>query len=146
MDVLDVVIRALHFAFASVWFGNKLGLPSDMRETIRDMDGPEDGLVRRLRRSVGMDIVGAAGVAVTGGLLVYRLGVGEVDLLAWAGAAVALGIVVVAILVTTPARRGLRTALAAGKRPEAIAAANRVSAAMNIEGFMWLAALVLMLL
>ena len=63
----------------------------------------------------------------------------------WAGATAALGLVAVAIMVTGPARRDLRAALAAGQRPEATAAGKRVAGAINIEGLLWLVALVLML-
>lgn len=143
-DVLVLVLLVLHVTFAAVWFANRLGLPSDMRDAIRAMEGPEHGLAQRIRRSVRLDGVGAAGVFVTGGLLVYRRGFGDVDLTVWVGAAVAVGLVVMSFLVTRPARRTLRAALSGGHRPEATAAARRVIGAMSVEGFLWLVALVLM--
>ena len=142
-DVLVLVLLVLHVTFAAVWFANRLGLPSDMRDAIRAMEpraraGTADqavGAPRRCRRG---------GVFVTGGLLVYRRGFGDVDLTVWVGAAVAVGLVVMSFLVTRPARRTLRAALSGGHRPEATAAARRVIGAMNVEGFLWLVALVLM--
>ena len=145
VDVLGIALVALHIAFAAVWFGHKLALPSDMRAAIHAMEGPETGLVGRLRRSVALDWVAAVGVLATGVLLAYRQGFGEVKVSVWAGATAALGLVAVAIMVTGPARRDLRAALAAGQRPEATAAGKRVAGAINIEGLLWLVALVLML-
>lgn len=145
MDALGVTVTALHVAFAAVWFGHKLALPSDVRESIKEMREPDAGLVGRLRRGVGLDTVAVVGVVATGGLLAFRQGFSEVEISVWAGAAVAVGLVVVALMVTRTARRELRAALLAGDRPEATAAAKRFAAAVNLEGFLWLAALVLML-
>ena len=144
--LLLVLLVVLHVAFAAVWFGNRLGLPADMRETIHAMEEPEQGLVRRIRRSAGLDRTGMAGVLVTGGLLIYRIGPAEVDVTTWAGAATALAMIGVTFLLTRPARKELRSALLAGQRPEAVAAAKRVTGALNLEAFLWVIALVLMLI
>lgn len=144
VDVLGVALTTLHIAFAAIWFGHKLALPADARASIHGMEGPEAGLVGRLRRAVGLDVISATGAILTGGLMAYRAGLGEIRITVWLGAAVAVGLIVFAVLVTRPARAELRGALLAGLRPEATAAAKRVANAVNLEGFLWLAALVLM--
>jgi hypothetical protein len=127
-DVLTVILTALHIAFAAVWFGNRIGLTSDISETIHDMDGPAEGLIRRMVRSARFDWMAAAGVFVTGALLVVRIGPGDVGVSVWLGAAAALALVVVTLLLTRPARKDLKDALAGGLRPEAVAAVKKVSA------------------
>lgn len=146
MDALGVTALVLHIAFAAIWFGHKLGLPADARITSRSMEGPDAGLVGRLKRAAGMDLLAAAGTLVTGGVLVYRRGIGNVEWTVHAGAGAAVAVIVVGLLVTRPARRELRQALVAGQRPEATAASRQLATAINLEGACWLAALVMMVL
>ncbi len=146
MDVLGVTALVLHIAFAAIWFGHKFGLPGDARSTARTMDGPQEGLIGRLKRSAGLDVLAAAGTLVTGGVLVYRQGIGEVEWTVLAGAGAAVGMILVSVLVTRAVRRQLRDALAAGQRPEAMAASRRLATAVNVEGLCWLVALVLMVI
>lgn len=146
MDVLSVTALVLHIAFAAIWFGHKLGLPGDARITARTMDGPQEGLIGRLKRAAGMDVLAAAGTFVTGGVLVYRQGIDQVEWTVHAGVGAAVGMILVSVLMTRPVRRQLRDALAAGQRPEATAASRRLATAVNVEGLCWLVALVLMVI
>ncbi len=144
MDVLGVTLLVLHIAFAAIWFGHKLGLPADARATVHGMDGPQQGLIERLKRAARLDVLAAAGTLVTGGALVYRRGLAEVPWTVYAGAGVAVALIVVSVMLTRPARRELRDALAGAERPEATAASRRLATAVNVEGLCWIAALVLM--
>lgn len=146
VDALGVAVLVLHIAFAAIWFGHKLGLPPDARATARVMDGPQPGLLGRLRRWARVDGVAAAGTLLTGVALAYRRGWDEVPWTVYVGAGVAVALIVVSVMLTRPARRSLRAALGDGLRPEATAAARRLATAVNVEGFLWLAALVLMVI
>lgn len=134
----------LHIAFAAIWFAHEMGLPGDARATSRAMEGPEQGLIVRLKRAARLDGLAAAGTLVTGGVLVYLRGFEEMTWTLYAGAGAAIGLIAVSLLLTRPVRRELRDALTAGQRPEATAASRRLATALNVEGACWLAALVLM--
>lgn len=139
-----VTLEILHIAFAAAWFGHKLLIPGDIRRAVHAGGAESEALLGRMKRAERLGILTGIGTLISGGGLMWLVGIETVDIGVWVG----LGLVVVALVVgvTTgrPASRLLRDAVARGDRVEATIAGGQVSRVLGLESLLWLGALVSM--
>jgi hypothetical protein len=139
-----VTLEIVHIAIAAAWFGHKLLIPSDIRRAVHAGGAESEALLGRMKRAERFGVVSGLGTLVSGGGLMWLVGIDTVDIGIWVG----LGLVVVALIVGAmtgrPASRLLRDAVARGDRVEATIAGVQVSRALGLESLLWLGALVSM--
>lgn len=139
-----LALQVAHIAIAAAWFGHKLLVPADIRQSVHAGQAEAEDLLRRLRRAERFGILSGAGTLVSGGALMWAVGVETLSVWIWVG----LGLVIVAIGIgATVARRAsqqLRDAVGRGDRVQATVVGRQINRALGIESLLWLGALVTM--
>lgn len=137
-------LRILHIAIAAAWFGHKLLIPGDIRRSIHAGQTESEALVQRLKRAERLGQVTGVGTLLSGGVLMWAVGVDTVSVGIWVG----LGLVLIAIFLGATmgrqASKELRDAVSKGDRVAAAVAAGQISRVLRIESLLWLGALVSM--
>lgn len=137
---MGTLLLIVHVGAATIWFGHKLTIPSDILRSLAAGDDHARLMVRRMR-VVGRLGIGSAVVTIlTGGALLSRadwtasavLGLGIM-------AAIAAG--AVGALVARPAWNGVAASVDRGDRVTAAAFGRRFGRALTLESALWLAAL-----
>jgi hypothetical protein len=139
-----VTLEIVHIAIAAAWFGHKLLIPGDIRKAVHAGGAESEALMGRMKRAERFGILSGLGTLLSGGALMWLVGIDTVDTGIWVG----LGLVVVALIVGAmtgrPASRLLRDAVARGDRVEATIAGGQVSRVLGLESLLWIGALVSM--
>ena len=139
---MRTLLLVVHIAAAAAWFGHKLMIPRDIRES----------LVEHSRASAMVERVGvAAPLGIASALITVASGVGLLALNSWtasallgAGIMAALGAIAVG---ASSARRAWRSLVGAVEDQDLVLAAafgRRFTRAMGLENLLWLAALAAM--
>lgn len=140
-----LALRILHVAIAAAWFGHKLLIPADIRESVHATGGDAEMLLGRLGRAERFGILSGLGTLLSGAALMWAVGVATISLWIWVG----LGLVVVAIGIGAgvgrPASKRLRDAIRRGDRVEATVAGRQLGRTLGLESLIWIGALVTML-
>ena len=139
-----VTLEIVHIAIAAAWFGHKLLIPGDIRRAVHAGGAESEALMGRMKRAERFGILSGLGTLLSGGTLMWLVGIDTVDTGIWVG----LGLVVVALIVGAmtgrPASRLLRDAVGRGDRVEATIAGGQISRALGLESLLWIGALVAM--
>jgi hypothetical protein len=139
-----VTLEIAHIAFAAAWFGHKLLIPGDIRRAVHAGGAESEALVGRMRRAERFGILAGLGTLLSGGGLMWLVGIDTVDVGIWVGLALVLAALVLGAMMRRPASRLLRNAVARGDRVEATIAGGQISRALGLESLLWLGALVSM--
>lgn len=141
-----LITKILHVAFAAAWFGHKLLIPRDLRQSIHNRH-EHMGLIRRVVRAERVGIVSGLGTLATGiALIVLTTGFAETPLRIWLGLAAVIAMVMVGALLGSPAWRDVRSGLEANDLPHAVSRVGPLIGALRLEGLLWILALTTMLL
>lgn len=141
-----LTLRILHIAIAAAWFGHKLLIPADIRESVHAGDGVAEALLDRLRRAERFGVLSGLGTLLSGGALMWAVGVETVRSWIWVGLALVVGAAGIGATVARPASKRLRAAVERGDRVEATVAGRQINRVFGIESMLWLGALVTMFL
>ncbi|MGZ8785601.1 MAG: hypothetical protein ACXW1Y_08580 [Acidimicrobiia bacterium] len=139
------VVRILHIAVAAVWFGHKLLIPADLRQSIGGGVEQAGALIVRLRRAEQLGVITGLGTLLTGLVLVFMIGPAMVGSGIYVGLGLVLGAIALGAIVARPASVRLREAVTAGDLEAAGSEARTVSQVLVAESVLWSAALVSML-
>ena len=141
-----IATKILHIAFAAAWFGHKLLIPRDVRQSVHDMaDG--DGLIRRMKRAERLGIGSGLGTLLTGiGLILLTVGFADTPIETYVGLAAVIAMFVVGAAVGRPAWNRIKASIEAGDAPGAAAGIKPFSRALALENLLWILALATMLL
>lgn len=138
--------KIIHIAFASAWFGHKLLVPRNLRQSIHEREDGQ-GVIARTRAAERLGIISGVGTVLSGLALIWMTtGLGDTPLSIWLGLAAALAMFVVGAGVASPAWRVIRHGLEEGDYPEAASRLRTFVGALHLEGLLWLLALTAMLL
>lgn len=140
-----LTLRILHVAIAAAWFGHKLLVPADIRQSVHAGQSEAEALVARLRRAERFGILSGIGTLLSGGALMWAVGVETVSLWIWVGLALVIVAIGIGATVARPASKQLRAAVSRGDRVEATVAGRQINRALGIEMVIWMGALVTML-
>jgi hypothetical protein len=134
------LLLVVHIVAASVWFGHKAAVPSDIRRSLAAGVEEARAMVERL----GL----LARVGISSALLTVVSGVGLLWNAGWTASAVlgvgimcALGAIAVGAAVARPAWNELVAAVAGGDLALAGAYGRRFSRWLTVESALWIAAL-----
>jgi hypothetical protein len=141
-----LTLRILHVAIAAAWFGHKLLVPSDIRESVHAGQANAEALLKRLRRAERVGILSGMGTLISGGALMWAVGIETVSLWIWVGLALVLVAISLGAAVARPASKRLRDAITRGDRVEATVAGRQINRVLSIEMMLWMAALATMLI
>lgn len=139
------VVRILHVAAAAAWFGHKLLIPIDLRQSIGGGVEQVRALIVRLRRAELLGVITGLGTLLTGLALVFMIGPAMVSFGIYVGLGLVLGAIAVGATVARPASGRLRVAAMSGDLEAAGSEARIVSQVLVAESVLWSAALVSML-
>jgi hypothetical protein len=140
-----LTLRILHVAIAAAWFGHKLLVPADIRESVHAGQANAEALMKRLRRAERFGILSGLGTLISGGALMWAVGIETVSLWIWVGLALVLVAIGIGATVARPASKRLRAAVGRGDRVEATVAGRQINRVLGIEMLLWVAALTTML-
>jgi hypothetical protein len=141
-----VVIRILHIGLAAAWFGHKLLIPMDLRETLRTIDGRDQSLLVRLQGAQRLGLITGTGTLATGVTLIVLIGPVAVSPWVFAGLTLVIAMFAVGALLARPSWNRLKASVETGDRRSARIAADALTRALNIESVVWVAVLVTMVI
>lgn len=136
-----VAVKILHIAFAAAWFGHKILIPRDVRQSVHDKSaGP--ALIQRMSRAERLGIGSGLMTILTGiGLILLGPGFADTPLQIYFGLAAALGMFVVGATVARPAWREIRAGIETSDSPRAAAGVKPLARALVVENLLWVVAL-----
>lgn len=102
--------------------------------------------MKRLRRAERFGILSGLGTLISGGALMWAVGIETVSLWIWVGLALVLVAIGIGATVARPASKQLRAAVSRGDRVEATVAGRQINRVLGIEMLLWVAALTTMLI
>lgn len=141
-----LITKILHVTFAAAWFGHRILVPRDLRQSIHNRH-EHMGLIQRVVRAERVGIVSGVGTLATGiALIVLTSGFAETPLRIWLGLAAVIAIFMVGALLASPAWRDVRAGLEANDLPRAVSRVGSLIGALRLEGLLWIVALTTMLL
>jgi hypothetical protein len=141
-----VTLEIAHIAIAAAWFGHKLLIPGDIRRAVHIGSTEPEALLGSLRRAERFGILTGLGTLLSGGALMWLVGIDTVDIGIWVGLGLVLAALVVGATTGRPASRRLRDAISSGDRVEATIAGGQISRVLGLESLLWLGALTAMVL
>jgi hypothetical protein len=141
-----VTLEIAHIAIAAAWFGHKLLIPGDIRRAVHIGSTDSEALLGRMRRAERFGILTGLGTLLSGGALMWLVGIDTVDIGIWVGLGLVLAALVVGATTGRPASRRLRDAISRGDRVEATIAGGQISRVLGLESLLWLGALTAMVL
>ena len=138
-------LKIFHIAVASAWFGHKLLIPRDVRDSVHAVDA--DRFVRRLKGAERLGI-GSGLLTLLSGLALIYWGTGFADapVLIYVGLGGALAMILVGALVARPASRRIVDGLNQGEVVAAAAAEPAFRRALLLENVLWVGVLTSMVL
>lgn len=139
-----LALRILHIALAAAWFGHKLLVPGDIKRSVHGGKAGEEGLLDRMKRAERLGQLTGIGTLLSGGALLWAVGVDTVGFWIWVGAGLVVVAIVIGVTMGRPASQQLRDAVVRQDRVEATVAAGRVNRVLGIESLLWLGALTTM--
>jgi hypothetical protein len=135
-----VALKIAHIAVAAAWFGHKLLIPSDIRESIRASAGELS--VQRLKRAERLGVVSGLLTLLSGLALIYlTTGFGDAPLRIYVGLGAVLAMFVVGAVSGRPASKQIKAGLLEGDAVMASAAEPRLRRALGLENLLWVLAL-----
>ena len=140
-----LALRILHIAVAAAWFGHKLLIPGDIRQSAGAGPPQAPALLGRLRRAERLGQLTGLGTLLSGGLLAWAVGVETVSIGVWAGLGLVLTAIVVGATMGRSASKQLRAAIEEGDRVAATIAGRQINQVLGVESLFWMGALVGML-
>jgi hypothetical protein len=139
-----VTLEIVHIAIAAAWFGHKLLIPGDIRRAVHSGSTESEALLGRMRRAERFGILTGLGTLLSGGALMWLVGIDTVEIGVWVGLGLVLAALFLESLTGRPASRRLRDAVSRGDRVEATIAGGRISRILGVESLLWLGALTAM--
>ena len=137
---MRTLLLVVHIAAAGAWFGHKLTIPADIRNSIADGGDVALGMVERMKASARLGISSAA-VTVASGVGLLAIAGWQAPVVLGLGIMAALAAIAVGAVVARPAWAGLETAVGAGDLALAAAFGRRFSRAVHAENLLWITAL-----
>jgi hypothetical protein len=139
-----VTLEIVHIALAAAWFGHKLLIPVDIRRAVHAGGSESEALLGRMKRAERLGILTGLGTLLSGGGLMWLVGIDTVDVGIWVGLGLVLAALVLGVTMGRPASRSLRDAVTNADRVGATIAGGQISRALGLESLLWLGALVSM--
>jgi hypothetical protein len=139
--VMIVTLEIVHIAIAAAWFGHKLLIPGDIRRSVHAGQSESEALLRRMKRAERLGIVTGLGTVLSGGALLWLVGVDTVAIGIWVGLGLVLAAIFLGATLGRPASKRLREAVSRGDRVEATIAGGQISRVLGLESLLWLGAL-----
>lgn len=137
--------KILHIAFAAAWFGHKLLIPRDVRQSLHN-PVESAGLIQRMKRAERLGIISGLGTLLTGiGLILLTDGFADTPLRIYLGLAAVLAMFAVGGFAASPAWRDLRRGLESDDLPGAASKLGAFTGALRLEALLWILALTSML-
>ena len=140
------VVTVVHIAFAAAWFGHKLLIPRDVRNSVRD---PASGanLLDRMKRAQALGLFSGLVTLGTGiWLMILTTGIAEAALTTYVALGAVLAMFLVGGLVARPAWATIRDAIRSGDTPGAVGGVTSFNRAINLESLLWILALSMMVI
>ncbi|MGH3649834.1 MAG: hypothetical protein ACRDU9_03925 [Acidimicrobiia bacterium] len=137
-----LALRILHIAIAAAWFGHKLLIPGDIRQSAGAAPPQASALLGRLRRAARLGQLTGLGTLLSGGLLAWAVGVETVSVGVWVGLGLVLTAIVIGATMGRPASNQLRAAIEEGDRVAATIAGRQINQVLGVESLLWMGALV----
>ncbi len=133
--------RILHIVFAAAWFGHKVLIPRDVRQSVHDMsDG--SGLIRRMQRAQLLGIGSGLGTLLTGiGLIFLTTGFADTPFTIYFGLVAVIAMFILGAVVARPAWNRIKAGIEAGDAPQAAAGVKAFTRALVLENLIWILAL-----
>ena len=136
-----VATKVIHILFAAAWFGHKLLIPRDVRQSVHAMTDGE-GLIRRMLRAERLGILSGSGTVLSGiGLIALTTGFAETSVWIYFGLAAAIGILIIGALVARPAWNEIKGGIETGDAPRAAGRVKPFTRALALESLLWIGAL-----
>lgn len=136
-----VALKIAHVAFAAAWFGHKLLIPGDIKESVHSVDGAAL-FVRRIERAERLGIASGLLTIASGlGLIYFGTGFAEAPLRIYLGLAATIAMVVIGATMARPAWKTIRMGLLDGDAAGASAGEPALRRSLTLENLLWLAAL-----
>lgn len=140
------VALILHITLAAAWFGQKLLVPRDVRNSVRNSE-TASLLVARVRRARNLGLVSGVGTLATGIWLVYlTTGFADAPIQTYVALGAVLAMFVVGAMAARPAWKQIEKAVREGDTPHAVGAAVGFGRALNLESLLWILALTMMVI
>lgn len=139
------ILTVVHIACAATWFGHKLLLPRDLRDSFGKSVELAQAAVERMNRAEKIGIGSALGTLATGLAMIFTMGgFALMPVRIHIGLALAIAIFVVGGTLGRPAGIRIREAVAANDLESARSSARRLTMVFGIEQLLWTIILVLM--
>ena len=136
-----VAVKILHILFAAAWFGHKILIPRDVRQTVHGKTGGP-ALIQRMARAERLGIVSGLATVLTGvGLILLGPGFADTPLQIYFGLAAALGMFVVGATIARPAWKEIQAGIEESDQPRAAAGVKPFARALLVENILWIVAL-----
>ncbi len=136
----------LHITIAAAWFGHKLLLPRDVRNSVRSSESAQL-LIARVRRARNLGLVSGLGTLVTGLWLIYlTTGFASAPFQTYVALGAVLAMFVVGASAARPAWKEIEAAVREGDTPHAVGASIGFGRALNLESLLWILALTMMVI
>lgn len=136
-----VATKVIHILFAAAWFGHKLLVPRDVRQSVHVMTDSE-GLIRRMHRAERLGILSGLGTVLSGvGLIPLTTGFAKTPVRIYLGLAAAIEIFIIGALVARPAWNEIKGGIETGDAPRAAAGVKPFTRALVLENLLWIVAL-----
>lgn len=139
-----VALDILHIAFAAAWFGHKLLIPGDIRRSVHAGQAESEVLLMRMKRAERFGILTGLGTLLSGGALMWLIGLDTVTIWIWVGLGLVLAAIVLGATMGRRASKRLRDAVSSADRVEATVAGGQISRVLGLESLLWLGALTAM--
>lgn len=140
------VALILHITIAAAWFGHKLLLPRDVRNSVRNSESAQL-MIARVKRARNLGVLAGLGTLATGIWLVYlTTGFADASIQTYVALGAVLAMFVVGASVARPAWKKIEDAVREGDTPHAVGASIGFGRALNLESLLWILALTMMVL
>lgn len=137
---MRTLLLVVHIAAAAAWFGHKLMIPRDIRESVSEHPS---AMIERVGAGAPLGIASAL-ITVASGVALLALNGWTATAVLGVGVMAALGAIAVGASSARRAWNSLVGAVGEGDLALAAAFGRRFSRAMALENLLWLAALVAM--
>jgi hypothetical protein len=140
-----VALKIFHVLVAAAWFGHKLLIPRDIRDSIHHLEQGIDLFVARIKRAERLgQVSGLLTVASGLGLIYLVWGFADVPVRIYIGLGAAVLMFISGATVARPAWNRIRSGLDAGDPTMAAAAEPQLRRAFLLENLLWVLALAAM--
>ncbi|MGA7280471.1 MAG: hypothetical protein WBZ40_01680 [Acidimicrobiia bacterium] len=137
-----VTLKIFHILVAAAWFGHKLLIPRDMRDSIRHIGEGTELFIGRIKRAERLgQVAGLLTVASGLGLIYLVWGFADAPVRIYLGLGAALAMFVIGAALARPAWNRIEAGLTEGDATTAAASEPQLRRALLLENLLWVLAL-----